>query len=322
MYMTLAPSAVGIQGLTFGNLLSLAKQNGFEAVDVPLAELAELPHPQEAAKELRDLGLRWGGFGLPIDFHKDEGNYRKALAPFEPLIALAQQLDVRRCTTWIMPGDDVLDYAANLRRHVERLKPIAENLDRHRIRLGLEFIGPQSFRSRFRHEFVHNIDQVLELTAAISPNLSNPAGVLLDSFHWYTSQGTLEDIRGKLQGQIIYVHVSDACAGRAIDQQVDHQRALPGDTGMIDLKGFLQAVRDTGFKGPVAAEPFMSELTQLPADEVAARVAESIRRILPPPHGSSSGSPACASSSAAPAASSSPASDQAAPRPEESPFQL
>lgn len=314
MYLNLSPAAVGIHGLNFSHLLSLAKQNGFEGVDVPLAELAEESTPQNAARELRDIGLRWGTFGLPIDFHKDEETYRNAVHQFAPLAELAQQLDARRCTTWIMPGDDMLDYAANLRRHVERLKPIAENLDRHQIRLGLEFVGPKTLRSRFRHEFIHTIDQVLELTQAISVNLSHPVGVLLDSFHWYTSQATLKDITEKLTGKIIAVHVNDARSGRTLDEQVDHQRALPGDTGIINLTGFLQAVEQTGYKGPVTAEPFMSELAEMSADDVAARVAESIRRVLP-------------SSPPAPTAALEPASSQSMPpaapeRVEESPFQL
>jgi sugar phosphate isomerase/epimerase len=75
------------------------------------------------------------------------------------------------------------------------------------------------------------------------------------------------------------VHVNDARAGRGPDEQVDNERALPGDTGVIDMKAFLGAVRQAGYDGPVAAEPFMPELSALSADAAAARVAAAFKKI-------------------------------------------
>ena len=52
-----------------------------------------------------------------------------------------------------------------------------------------------------------------------------------------------------------------------VDEQVDNVRALPGETGVIDIAGFLQALRTIGYDGPVVPEPFKKELNDLPSDD-------------------------------------------------------
>jgi sugar phosphate isomerase/epimerase len=66
---------------------------------------------------------------------------------------------------------------------------------------------------------------------------------------------------------VVYVHVNDAPAGVPVDEQVDNVRALPGETGVIDIAGFLQALQAIGYDGPVVPEPFKQELNTLPSDE-------------------------------------------------------
>ena len=58
--------------------------------------------------------------------------------------------------------------------------------------------------------------------------------------------------------QVVYVHVNDAPAGVPIDEQMDGVRALPGETGVIDIAGFLKALQGIGYDGPVTPEPFVN----------------------------------------------------------------
>ena len=62
------------------------------------------------------------------------------------------------------------------------------------------------------------------------------------------------------------MHVNDAPAGIHVDEQIDSVRDLPGVTGVLDIVGFLQALRDIGYDGPVTPEPFKKELKDLPSD--------------------------------------------------------
>jgi sugar phosphate isomerase/epimerase len=52
-----------------------------------------------------------------------------------------------------------------------------------------------------------------------------------------------------------------------IDAQMDNTRALPGETGVIDIVGFLGALRAIGYDGPVTPEPFKKNLADLPDNE-------------------------------------------------------
>ena len=86
----------------------------------------------------------------------------------------------------------------------------------------------------------------------IGPNV----GLLLDCWHWHTSGGTTDDLREVPERKIVYVHVNDAPSGVPLDQHIDNQRALPGATGVIDIRGFLMTLEQIGYDGPVTPEPF------------------------------------------------------------------
>ena len=118
---------------------------------------------------------------------------------------------------------------------------------------------------------------MLELADAIG---TGNVGLLLDSWHWYTSGGTVDDILGLRAEQVVYVHVNDAPAGVPRDEQLDHIREMPGATGVIDIAGFLGALAKIGYDGPITAEPFKKELGELPAQEACRRTSEALDKIL------------------------------------------
>ena len=94
------------------------------------------------------------------------------------------------------------------------------------------------------------MNEILELIREID---QDNVGLLLDSWHWYTSYGTLDDIRNlRSKGvEVIYVHMNDAPAGIPVDEQMDFVREVPGETGVIDLVGFLKGLKEVGYDGPV-----------------------------------------------------------------------
>jgi sugar phosphate isomerase/epimerase len=61
----------------------------------------------------------------------------------------------------------------------------------------------------------------------------------------------------------------------------DNDRRLPLETGVIDLAGFIGALRKIGSEGPVVAEPFSSRLKSLESDEARLQeTGESLRKLL------------------------------------------
>ena len=151
----------------------------------------------------------------------------------------------------------------NFDRHKKRLGEAAKVLADYGIRLGLEFVGPRTSRARSRFAFICTQTEMMELVGAIGrPSV----GLLLDSWHWYTSHGTVEELLELSNKDVVHVHVNDAPADVAVDRQIDSRRRLPTTTGVIDLKGFINALVKIGYDGPVECEPFDRELREM-ADE-------------------------------------------------------
>ncbi len=283
MFADLNPGAVGIEVEGLEGRIAVAGEAGFGGVDCDINEVAALSEPGEAKRLLDAAGLSWGLFGLPIDVYgADEDAFTAALPNVHAACKLAASVGCTRTERHVMPGHNEMDYAANLAFSAERLKRLAEVLGEHGIRHGVEFIGPRTLRDRFAHEFIHTMDQALELADAADPS-GEVVGISLDTFHWYTSGGTAEEITGKLAGRIVHVHVNDARPGRGPDEQIDGERNLPAETGVIDSAGFMGALRDVGYDGPMMAEPFQpwrGKLSELPPAEAAAVVMSYMTKLM------------------------------------------
>jgi sugar phosphate isomerase/epimerase len=266
MFKTLSPGAINVSVKNLHEGLAAAKVGGFDGLEFNVAEVADLvdQHGAEAVKKLfADAKVRPAAFGLPVDWRTSEENWRRDLAKLPRFAKAAAALGVRRTFTWILPGSNDRPTAENRKFHVERFKPIAAALAEHHIHLGLEFIGPKTLRDSLKHPFVYKMHDMLDMGREIGPNV----GLLLDCWHWYTSGGTLDELRKLKAEQIVYVHVNDAPAGVHVDQQIDNIRLLPGESGVIDIAGFLKALKQIGYDGPITPEPFKKSLTELPSDE-------------------------------------------------------
>lgn len=279
MYKNLSPGAVGIGGST-EELAALAQKHGFGGLDLNAGQAADLMEKGEldSLKQLyASHGLRPGGFGLPVDFRKDEAAFEEGLAGLGRLARAAAAVGCLRCPTWILPGSDELPFDENFELHRRRLKACAQTLGEHGVWLGLEFVGPKTSRAGKKHEFIWDMAGMLELADAIG---TGNVGLLLDCWHWYTSEGSVDDILALRPEQVVYVHVNDAPAGVPLDEHIDNQRAMPGETGVVDIAGFLGALKQIGYDGPITAEPFSPELNAMADDQAAAAVSASLGAIL------------------------------------------
>ena len=273
MFASLSPGAIGtrVDGLSQG--LELAARHGFAGYHFGIAEVAQL-----GVDRVRDLcaqtGVLLSAFGFPLDFRGDEEDFEDSLDELDGLAAVAAALDVRRTATWISPASDELTFEENFELHVRRLRPGAEILAAHGIHLGLEYVGPLRSRESRKHPFVHTMDQMAELCAAIGPN----AGFLLDAWHWYTAGENSTHLQRLDPDQVVDVHVSDA-PDKPVDAQVDNQRELPGATGVIDIVTFLTALKRIGYEGPVMVEPFSDAVREMSSDDACAATAASLRMV-------------------------------------------
>jgi len=276
MFASFNPGHVGIT-VSLREGLALAERHGFGGYDAQLTAL----HGEVAslgAAAVRDQfiqhGLHPGAWNLPFMlYHVTEAEWRDWLGKLPPLLASARALGALRAGMWILPGSDERAFDDNFAFHVARFQPVARLLADHGIRLGLEFIGPETVLRKFKHPFIRSLAATLQLAHAIGPN----CGLLLDAWHWHSAGGTREDLRGLTRDLLVHVHVDDAPAGVPRVELVDNRRKLPCTTGVIDIDGFMQALADAGYDGPVTAEPFDPEVSALPAEEATARTAKATR---------------------------------------------
>ncbi|MDX1931557.1 MAG: TIM barrel protein [Capsulimonadales bacterium] len=265
MYKTLAAYAVGVRVNNTEEAIAAALQGGFQGVELYLPEVTALVEERGAEAVcglFRNAGVRPAGFLIPFDWRAGEADWHKGMEQLPRQAAAAQALGVTRAMTWVLSYSDDLDFEANRRFHIERLRPIAAILNQHGIRFGTEFLGPKTLLDGKRYPFIRTLAEMLALAEEIGPNV----GVLLDAWHWYTSGGTVEDILALKPEQVVYVHVNDAPAGIPIDEQEDMRRKMPGATGIIPIAPFLRALKRIGYDGPVAPEPFDADLGTMASD--------------------------------------------------------
>ena len=102
-------------------------------------------------------------------------------------------------------------------------------------------------------------------------------GLLLDSWHWYTAGESVDDILKLSNDEVVECDLNDAPKGRTREEQIDNQRELPMATGVIDMKGFMNALVKIGYDGPVRAEPFNQPLNAMDNDEACAATAKAMK---------------------------------------------
>jgi sugar phosphate isomerase/epimerase len=273
MFTSLSPGAIGVEvdGLQQG--LRLAAKHGFDGYHFSIGEA----HQLGAARVMeltQEAGVRLSAFGFPLNFRADEATFKKDLEALPALAQTAADLGVQRTATWITPASDELSYAHNLTQHASRLQPAATILADHDIRLGLEYVGPKTSREGKKHEFVHTLDQMSELCAAVGDN----CGYLLDAWHWYTAHEDASHLQRLSPDLVVDVHVNDA-PDRPVDGQIDNQRCLAGETGVIDIATFLGSLKQIGYDGPVMVEPFNQAVRDMSADDACAATRASLRRV-------------------------------------------
>ncbi len=151
---------------------------------------------------------------------------------------------------------------------IDCLGPLAERARRRGVRLTLEFL-PESA--------IPDLATAQRIVSGVgSKNLT----LLLDTWHFARSGGTLGQLRDVPQGLIGGVQISDR---REPPPGTPYTpmggRLLPGE-GELPLVDLLKGLLSQEPGLTVAVEVFSEELKALPAHEIAARVASATRRVL------------------------------------------
>jgi len=259
--------------------IDLAARHGFESIEPQGEYLASLS-PDKLAEVLASMkagGLVFGAAGLSVEFRQSEDKFAEGLKNLPALAAGLNRAGVKRMGTWLMPGHSSLSYVENFRQHARRLRSVAQVLQDHDIRLGMEYVGTKTIWTRQRYPFIHTLKEMRDLMAEIG---TGNTGVVLDSWHWWQAEDTVAELLALNNGQVISVDLNDAPSGVAKDQQIDGRRELPCATGVIDVGAFLRALNQIGYDGPVRAEPFNKPLNDLENEPACAATILSLKKAV------------------------------------------
>jgi sugar phosphate isomerase/epimerase len=258
-------------GLDWPSFVALAGRTGYDGVDVPLGAVRDAGS-SATSDLLAKHDVRPAICDLPTEFRADDAAFDGGMKELPEFARLAGEIGCPRMATWVpptfdRPGSEMRDV---LRR---RFTEIATVLADHGVRLGLEFISPEHIRTSGQ-VCIWQMADMLELCCRCGDNV----GLLLDCWHWHHDPDHSTDaIVGAGKDRIVTVHLNDSADLPPADIR-DNQRLLPGE-GVIDLKGFLGALRQVGYEDAVTVEVF-GRLDKLSDDEAATAALEASHAVM------------------------------------------
>jgi sugar phosphate isomerase/epimerase len=260
--------------------IDYAAKYGFEAIDPNINELAALS--DSAMKQmLDDMAAKNLVFGflaqsVPVT-QPDEKFAEWTKTTLTGWAKTLQRAKMTRFCTWLSSSSAQLTYLQNFRLHARRMADVATVLGDHGISFGLEYVGPKTSWSRGKYPFIHTMESMKELIAETG---KSNVGFLLDTWHWHNSGETPADILTLKNKDVVGAHLNDAPKDVPVDELRDGQREVPLATGVIDTAGFVNALNQIGYDGPIAAEPLGSSVRKLPPDEALALVAAAMKSAM------------------------------------------
>jgi sugar phosphate isomerase/epimerase len=274
--IALIGSAIGVSG-TIRQQLDWAPKYGFESIEPKRGDLVGLSKSEisELKSEMDERDLVWAVTGAPASTGEpSEDKFKGQLKGLEVAATAWETAGVTRVKTAVMSFSNTA-YLENFKLHTDRIRRIGQVLDGHGIRFGLEYLGPKTLWSMRQHAFVHTMKETQELIAAAG---QDNVALVLDSWHWYCARESVADILALDGKDVVSCDLNDAPAGIEIDDQRDNRRMLPLSSGVIDCKGFLEALVKIGFDGSIMAEPFSVELDAMGDDDALRLTADSMKR--------------------------------------------
>jgi sugar phosphate isomerase/epimerase len=265
MYVSLNSSLT--RQMPWPDFVRLAGKLGYGGVDVNFnaAKTDGVDATRALLKSFGDLNIKPAVSNLPMQFATpDEAAFQEGLKLLDENAQFAAAIGLNRMMAVLSPASPVPK--DERRKFVkDRVAAISEVLQRSKIRLGLEFLGPVYMRSnaKFPHTFIYTLPETVALADECGPNI----GVVLDAWHWHHSGGSTAEIVAAGKSHIVHVHVSDAKPAPP-EEVRDNQRHMPGE-GVIDLVGFFQSLKKIGYVDGVSPEPLGRVPADMPAEEGA-----------------------------------------------------
>ncbi|PIU50920.1 hypothetical protein COS91_07150 [Candidatus Desantisbacteria bacterium CG07_land_8_20_14_0_80_39_15] len=221
----------------------------FEGIEIWYDKLKKFLEGGNTPAKLQEL--LWGAelepaalCGFPLITFSDN---EQAIQELVKAAQIAPQID---CGMFLVyPGDSQpagMSKADAIRKAAGALRVYGEAIKPYKIRIAFEPTG--------MHPYVPGPLEALEIiNLAGSENL----GIMIDTFHYYKSGVSLEDIRAIPIEKLFIVHVNDS-ENLPLEQLTDGHRLYTG-LGVIPLVEEFKILKEKGYKGFLSVEIFRDE---------------------------------------------------------------
>jgi sugar phosphate isomerase/epimerase len=260
MFKNFNAAALGVSGTT-SEVIELALSFGFKGLDLDIAEQAAQAEVSGVAKvrqRYEGARLKFGAFRLPVEWHEDGDRLKQDLAALPAYLEVAQGLGCTRAITQVEPAGDMRPYHENFEYHRRTLEELAKAVGKFGIRLGVEFLAPNSHRQGRAFQFIQTVDQFLLLFKSTH---ADNLGIVLDTWHWQVGGGTQEYLQALEGNKIVAVYLADCDAEVTAANAIEGHQRLPGETGVVDCVSILTTLAEKGYEGPVTPYAYKGNLT-------------------------------------------------------------
>lgn len=126
--------------------IELAARHGFEGLEINPDQAMEAGL-DIIAEQIKKYNMRNAGFGLPMGYKAvDRTEFEQDAEKLKRQAEVAAKLGAKGCCTWILPFHDTMTYDEQFAFLAERLSVYSKILKDEGIKLGLEFVGPETVR--------------------------------------------------------------------------------------------------------------------------------------------------------------------------------
>ncbi len=247
--------------------IRLAAAAGFDAIELWINDIYEYVG---RGGEVRDVEKALADHGLPVASMIAARAWGEAIDVEYPIMLDEVKRRLEMCarlgSPWLVCSPPRMP--CDLGQIADRYKDILDLGRQIGVKPTFEYIS--FFKS------VYSLQQAWQVVQQVD---DPDATLILDAFHSWNSNSTLDELRAIPGDRISHYHIDDAHPEIPATQQMDPDRVMIGD-GVIDLRAELQVLREIGYQGAISLELFNAELWDRDPGDVLRTGVERMRALL------------------------------------------
>lgn len=261
---------LGVSGRQ-NELIELALTFKFNTVEVDMEDLIgrhDTMGKEFACQFLQSAKIDIGSFDLPIDLDASDADFATQAAKMDTIFALCETLGGKRCRVRIATSSDT-PFRECFEKHQSRLNELAEKCSANGLTLGLSLTSPTA--NEKEHKFIHTAEEIMTLVKTVG---HANVGLHLDTFQWKVAGGAMDQVSEFDVTKISEVALSDLSENADPANITPADSIIPGDEASSFSCDVFNALKSSGYAGPVSFATQMSTFANTSRDRIVNRVSK------------------------------------------------